>query len=390
MATPIVSIKSTTQGTGAGSGELSALYTGGSTQYNITRYPLDLGVSQDVLHWVTFYINLPEKSKYNVAKVENVQSASQQNIGTIRGNNTSAVSGTQVAGAAVAGGVVGAVQGGIKGFSKGGVSGAEGGAVAGGAFGAAGGLIAGGLVSSIDLNPKLKRIKEVIAIYMPDTVVADYGHSYVEESLTEALGKLGQNAAIAGGVVSAASKIPGVGAAVKAAGGDVASVQSASSQAEAAGAIAAMTGQVNPSITDFALKSAGASINPQVELMFKGTRNREFIFQFTFVPKTAAEADSIKQIITTFKRYAAPEFNGDQNGRYFINPAQFDIQFFFNGKENINLNKISTCVLENIMVNYSPGQFATFNDGMPAQIVMQLRFKEADIIYRELIDKYGY
>ena len=81
--------------------------------------------------------------------------------------------------------------------------------------------------------------------------------------------------------------------------------------------------------------------------------------------------------------FAAPSINPNSRGRYFIVPAQFDIQFKFKQEENDFIAKISTCVLEAIDVNYAgAGQFASFTDGMPVDISMQLRFKEADIITR--------
>ena len=69
-------------------------------------------------------------------------------------------------------------------------------------------------------------------------------------------------------------------------------------------------------------------------------------------------------------------------------PAQFDIKFKFKNRDNSdNLFKISTCVLENMNVNYSSGgQFATYQDGQPLEISMQLRFKEVDIMFRQLIE----
>ena len=364
-AQPIAGVKATTTGQGTGGGELAALHDTRNV-YDITRYPLDLGNSPDQLHYVQFWINLPEASKTEKQIISGAQSASQSNK-QLLGNGRSTSLG-QAAGSVAAGAVSGFISGGWKGA----------------AVVAIGNGVIAGVLATIETKPKLQRIRESIAIYMPDTVVADYGHSYIEESLTEALGKYGQDAAMAAGSVAIAADV------VSGGGSSRAGFTSGSARLETTAAALEKTGQVGTQFKDFALKSNGASINPQVELMFKGTQNREFIFQFNFVPKTAAESQSIKNIIRTFKRYAAPEYNSDQNGRYFINPAQFDIGFFFNGKENLNLNRISTCVLENVMVNYSPQQYTTFQDGMPAQITMQLRFKEADIIYRKLIDTFGY
>jgi hypothetical protein len=53
---------------------------------------------------------------------------------------------------------------------------------------------------------------------------------------------------------------------------------------------------------------------------------------------------------------------------------------------NTKLPKIATCVLQGIDVNYgSAGQWTAFQDGMPVEIAMQLRFKEVEIMHKELI-----
>ena len=71
------------------------------------------------------------------------------------------------------------------------------------------------------------------------------------------------------------------------------------------------------------------------------------------------------------------------SGRFFIPPAEFDIKFFFNGSENENINKISTCVLTTIDVNYSAGgSWTTFQDGMPVEIGMILKFKELELMHK--------
>ncbi|MGH7745758.1 MAG: baseplate tail-tube junction protein, partial [Candidatus Dormibacteria bacterium] len=143
--------------------------------------------------------------------------------------------------------------------------------------------------------------------------------------------------------------------------------------------------------TQLALRSAGLALNPQVEVLFTGTRNRQFQFEFQFQARSQQEALTILQIINTFKKYAAPSLAKGNAGRYFIVPGQFDIQFKFKNDNNPYIGKISTCVLFNIAVNYvGAGQWATFSDGSPVHINLQLQFMETDIIYSELIDQKGY
>jgi hypothetical protein len=59
-------------------------------------------------------------------------------------------------------------------------------------------------------------------------------------------------------------------------------------------------------------------------------------------------------------------------------------------KRNPYLPRVSTCVLQGIDVNYSSaGQWTAFQDGMPVEISLQLRFKEVEILHKKLIDE-GY
>lgn len=65
---------------------------------------------------------------------------------------------------------------------------------------------------------------------------------------------------------------------------------------------------------------------------------------------------------------------------------------------NKNIPKISTCVLENIQVNYAPNGFSAIEmnpgeeliygkgDGMPTQITLQIDFRETEIITRDMLD----
>lgn len=364
-----------------GTGPLQALDLS-DYDFSTTRYPTEGLGTDDVPHYVIFNINLPTNSKFlsNTNTVANAQSSSQQNY-AIK-NSLGGVYQASPGQAATAGVTAGAL-----GF----VSGEGAGALGTGAK-AAGVTVAAG---TIDLQPKLARIKKAIAIYMPDTMLTNYDHDWQAVSMTEALGKAGQAAAVGAGVLniigtSGESLLKGELPALK--GGVFNSAQGA----EAVGAIATAAGAGND-FTDLALRGVNAAINPLVEMVFRGTHNRGYVFEFQFQPRSAAEASVIQDIIKTFRMYAAPEINTAANkslggsGRYFTPPAQFDIKFFFKNVENDNIAKISTCALTNIAVNYSgAGQFASFDDGQPVQINVALTFKEMDVITRELINTYGY
>jgi hypothetical protein len=326
------------------SAELNCLSPGATSNYQIYRYPQELlGNSvENPPHAVMFYIDVPVASGY--------------------APTSSAIGGAPIA-----------VQQNAQAIAS----------------------MAGDTLTNV-LQPKLSRIQTAIALYMPDTIVAGYSHNWDPISLTEALGDLGKSAITIAGVAKIFSQIKGYTAEQLGAKFKTAPINTLTNvQLEALGlGIDRITQSGNAE--NIALNRISQAINPQVEMIYKGTDNRNFLFEFKFQPRNAVEAFNIQKIIQTFKMFAAPELIENQQGgsawgRYFITPAQFDIQFMFSNNVNINLPTISTCVLQDIKVNYSQaGQFATFNDGMPIEIGLELRFKEVDIMYRQLIQKYGY
>ena len=57
-------------------------------------------------------------------------------------------------------------------------------------------------------------------------------------------------------------------------------------------------------------------------------------------------------------------------------------------KENSFYNKIATCVLTNVDVNYTPnGEVQSFGDGAPTQIAMSLSFKETEMMTKQHVER---
>ena len=74
-----------------------------------------------------------------------------------------------------------------------------------------------------------------------------------------------------------------------------------------------------------------------------------------------------------------------------IPPSEFDIKFFYAGRQNPNIPPIGTCVLTQIQVNFAPKGWTVYESvgensaalgrtGMPVAIQMTLMFKETTII----------
>ena len=339
--------------------------------YNFTRfnYPADGLASDKIPNYVIFYINVPESAGYSVTKAKasdgtEILSNSDKLIKTTRVTPQVITQTAVDTGKAVAAfnAAQSAAQGNIN--------------VVGSAASGVGAGVISSIASGIEKRPKLNRIRTAIAMYMPDTVVQTFSHDYDAISIRDAIGQIGLAQrggvdtldAITNATFSDATFAEGVTPGVT----------------EVLGRLAESTGLVNQGFTELVLKSQGLAINPQIEMVYKQTRNRSFIFDFRLQSRSSLESRNIKNIIREFKRYSAPSLAGQKDASYFTIPAQFDIQFMFKNEENRFIGKISTCALENIDVNYSSaGPFATFDDGAPVEIALQLRFIEVDTITKE-------
>jgi len=358
------------------------------------RYPINLGTNNfEGLHYVTFYVNVQQKSEYTKVERTNIGPTANQNrandaaagVGQIASGNQIISDSTvgQLFAEGVGGFAFGAALGGGAGALAAELGGPLVGIAAAGVGGAVGGLIGSTIVSSIDLSRKTKRLKSTISMYMPDTINQQIIHEYGEISMTEALGMVG---AIGQGAAGVGSTIEGF---IKEGKGDLKGA-GAGSMSELVGTLAEKSGVFGGGIKEALLFSAGLAQNPQVEILYQKTGHREFMFDFKMSARSEAEAAAIRKIIKEFKFHSAPELLRGSSGRFFIPPAEFDIKFFYNGKENTNIHKISSCVLVGIDVNYAAaGQWTTFSDGMPVDISMQLRFKELELMHKGRIEE-GY
>lgn len=357
---------------------------------NILKYPQEVGLS-DAPHYVRFDINLPNTSKYftnGTSSAANVQSAAQDNADVLAKNGGAFnFSAGDIASAA---GVGGAIQA-ISSISDGFASAIGQGAAAGVQTGIAGAITKN---TNISIKPKTTRTGTSISLYMPDTIVTAYDHDWNAMSLTDALGRLGLYSAF-----GADLNLQGIAEGVKKDVSDLNYHLAATRQAfnnakiptELKGVAAEATGQVGADFTTFALKNQGLAVNPHLEMVFRGTQNRRYIFEFDFQPRSAKEAQNIRLILQTLRAYAAPEIASGSNGRYFIPPAEFDISYRFGNVENNYLAKISTCALTNIAINWNQaGAWASFVDGAPVHVHVALTFMEIDIITREMIQQKGY
>ena len=141
----------------------------------------------------------------------------------------------------------------------------------------------------------------------------------------------------------------------------------------------------NMSVDQVMARGSGQVLNPNMELLFKGPALRSFSYQFRFTPRFQKEAETIRTIIKAFKRNMAPE--SASGGANLKTPKVFEIQYL--GKAQDYLNRIKLCALKTCAVNYTAdGTWATYNDGAPIAMTMDLSFTELTPVYSE--DYKGY
>ena len=128
-------------------------------------------------------------------------------------------------------------------------------------------------------------------------------------------------------------------------------------------------------------RSSGAIINPNQELLFSGPGLRQFKFSFKFTPRFEKESLEVKKIIKAFKRNMAPKGGGQD---LLGTPNIFQINYMQGSGEHRFLHKFKLCALTNMSVNYTgDGVHATYHDGTPISMQMDLSFNELSPIYSE-------
>ena len=140
-------------------------------------------------------------------------------------------------------------------------------------------------------------------------------------------------------------------------------------------------------------KLFGQADNPFVEVLFNSMNIRKFTYNFNFAPRNEDETQEIQQIIQLFRYHMSPELQ-KTNGRYLTLPSTFDIHYMYkaengNGYENDYYTRLSTCVLQDCNVNYTPTGVKSFGDGAPTQITMGLTFSETEALTKEKVQQ-GY
>ncbi len=212
-----------------------------------------------------------------------------------------------------------------------------------------------------------RRLKTAIALHVPNQLSVTYRTSWGTQDTAA-------TQAVLTGANAVSEALASNGASVKKNLSDVGGV--------AAEAAFSMGLGKMPQGTSSAL---GLAANPKKEQTFEGVEFRKFTFDYQFYPRDEMEAENVLNIIHQFKLHMHPEFKSELN-YVWIYPSEFDITYYTGNAENPNLHKHTSCVLENMTINYTPnGNFSVFANGMPTQINMTLEFMELQLASKETI-----
>ena len=142
----------------------------------------------------------------------------------------------------------------------------------------------------------------------------------------------------------------------------------------------------NVSLAQLQARQEGNIFNTNMELLFNGPTLRSFRFSFKMTPRSQDESIAVRDIINTFKRSMAPKTmttgTGNSQSLYLKTPDIFEIRYKKGPDDHPFLHTFKQCFLENMSVNYTgEGTYATYGDGTPISLVMNLSFKELEPIY---------
>ena len=218
-------------------------------------------------------------------------------------------------------------------------------------------------------------IQDSVFLSLPDSLIDAQG---IRVSATE-LGLVGNAVAI--GTSALASG--GISALVDAARGvgmkELAGAAASYFVNEAASAVA-------PNVMQGVEAGAGAKRNPFQALLFDGVDLRTFTFNWTFIPKSRAETNAIKEIIRLFKYHSLPYYkdfkagNASAGGKTFLSYPSVCLPLI----TGVDTIVMKACMINRVDVDYAGGgELAFLEGGNAAALKLSVTMQEMQMWTRE-------
>jgi len=253
-----------------------------------------------------------------------------------------------------------------------------------------------------NLLKKNKRVKQQIALYMPENVDVAYATKYNDlavgafaELSAPVISRGIQNLDSGASVIDQAKTVYDSAVTAVKAGGKQALTDS--TQAAVVNTIKALEFGSFKGGTNLTQQGLGKVITDKMEFFFEGVGRRTFSYTFNFIPTSQPDSTTIFKIIEAFKMGMLPDyadglFGGGTGSRTLTIPDIFDIKYMHIGQngqaaENRYLNRVSTCHLTNMSVKYGDEKYTAHmpdNRGAPPQkSSITLQFTEIEIVTKE-------
>ena len=345
--------------------------------FSSISYPKDVTDDRQNGHYMLFYINVQNKTKYNYIDANTGQAVSQKTMTQVSKVDAEQGFAKSVPNETFYGDTDASYRAGqiLKG-------------VPGNIFSDGVNLRKGrkAMTGFSSVMPTTSRITDSIAIYLPPNVSDNITNQYEGAEM----GVLGLAAAGAVNFVSSMARND-FGAATDALLGSAKGIAFEAAKRMGSAVIGDLAGVDGGAVTGLANKAFGQATNPYMEVLFKGTGLRSFTYNFSFQPRNEDETNDVQKIIKMFRFHMLPELQG-ANERFLTLPSTFDIHYMYqfdNGShsENSFYSKIATCVCEGVDVNYTPDGVKSFASGAPTAITMNLTFKETEMLTKQHVDK---
>ena len=347
---------------------LAHMNVGSKWSYSTLEYPMDIQSRTDLGHYIMFYVNVPNNTQYSRLNTMKSKGKNEMKGRKSSTQENQILSGTFKSEKAKDGG-----------FDTNGQSWKPGNPEKVISRAPNQGQVHG-QVSNSNSSNRTQRTTDSIVLYMPPQLTTNYASAWKENEIG---GAVMESAGRIANIINRAEAIgytDAIGEAVPAFAGQVKRI------IEKAGA-KTLSGIVGGDAMGAFDKISNRAMNNFLEATFTGIGFRKFSYNWKFAPKNVDEVFEVEKIIRTFKFHMLPELPDDEKlGRYYTVPSEFDIFYMFRGDENAWLNKIQTCVLVNMEINYSPNQYQTFrpvqgkSGAPPTEIDMKLDFMETKVI----------
>jgi len=143
-------------------------------------------------------------------------------------------------------------------------------------------------------------------------------------------------------------------------------------------------------VTGLLQRTRGATINPNLELLFNEPTLRPFSFSFKLSARSKKEAQTIVKIIRFFKQGMAPIRT--ESNLFLLAPHTFQIHYLLRGTgEHPYIGKMKECALLNMTTDYTPeNNYSTLKDGFMTSYTITMEFKELEPIFNDDYEELKY